>query len=266
MLRQVAKKLLPEKWQPYRRLRTLVEEGTRGTVVAGPFRGLRMPDDSAFGVYFPKLLGTYELELHDLMKGLVGSPYRTVIDIGAAEGYYACGLARLMPGAKVIAFEVTLRGRYLLEETIARNDLGERVAVRGLCELPQLRECFDHAQPPCFILCDAEGYEYELLDPAQVPGLRTATLLVEVHDFMLAGVSEKLKQRFLATHVVEAIHPRPRTRADFPLPMDGVKRVADRHFFTFMADDRPQANFWLWMRPRMANGAVAQAGRSSAGN
>lgn len=63
------------------------------TVRRGPFAGLRYPSHDAVGSsLWPKLLGSYEAELAPTFEALCATPYRTVVDVGAAEGYYAVGL------------------------------------------------------------------------------------------------------------------------------------------------------------------------------
>ena len=249
-LRFLSKLLLPRRYHPYWRLRRIVEEAAKGGVVSGPFKGLCFPSEAAFGVYFAKVLGTYEAELHPVIQEVINLNFPRIIDIGAAEGYYACGLGRAMQFSKVIAFEATVRGRYFLHETVERNQLEDRVAVRGLCEVPQLAECLENSSEAVFILCDVEGYEYELLDPLRVPGLVQAAILVETHDFLMKGLSGKLKRRFESTHIIREIRPRPRRREDFPLAAPGRNWFPDRYFNSFTDDGRPDNNFWLWMTPR----------------
>src|SRR5438105_426555 len=72
------------------------------TVLDGPFRGLRYPSASSLhSGLLPKLLGTYEAELHGPIEHLLKSrTYGAVVDVGAAEGYYAVGFALRCPEAR----------------------------------------------------------------------------------------------------------------------------------------------------------------------
>lgn len=45
----------------------LVQRLTRNEVVAGPFTGMKYPGKSVGSAYCPKLLGTYELELAEVI-------------------------------------------------------------------------------------------------------------------------------------------------------------------------------------------------------
>src|SRR5207302_4139553 len=74
--------------------------GTR--VQGGPFAGMEFVSRSAEGCLLPKLLGCYEAELHGFLARLPEIAYETVLNIGCAEGYYAVGIKRLLPSARVI--------------------------------------------------------------------------------------------------------------------------------------------------------------------
>jgi hypothetical protein len=255
--RKMLSALVPKRYHPYWKLRRLIETTTNGVVLSGPFRGLSLPPKAAFGVYYPKILGTYELELHAIVKDIITRDFATAINIGAAEGYYACGFAAAIPSARVTAFEATLMGRYLLQWTVEKNGLSGRVIVKGFCDSDELDICLRAATDPVLVVCDAEGYEYELLDPGRVTQLGRAAILVEVHDFALDGLSELLKQRFSKSHIIKEIHPRPRRREDFPIKIPGMGWVPGRYFNSFTSDDRPQDNFWLWMLPSQMHSLTA---------
>ena len=247
--RKMLSTLVPRRYHPYWKLRRVIETATNGVVLSGPFQGLALPLRAAFGDDYPKILGTYELELHAIVKEIISKHFATVINIGAAEGYYACGFAAAMPSIQVTAFEAMVTGRYLLQRTIEKNGLSGRVIVKGFCDLNELDNCLRAAMGRVLVVCDAEGYEYELLDPARVTELGRAAILVEVHDFAMNGLSELLKQRFSKSHTIEEVHPRPRLRDDFPIKTDGMRWIPARYFSSFTSDNRPQDNFWLWMLP-----------------
>ena len=45
-----------------------------------------MIDESIGSKLYPKILGTYELELHSTVQEIVESKYKKVINVGASEG------------------------------------------------------------------------------------------------------------------------------------------------------------------------------------
>ena len=78
-------------------------------VLAGPFAGMRYETEAVHSMHVPRLLGTYERELHASLERAPGMPYLRVINIGCGEGYYAVGLAMRLPGAHVHAFDSEVR-------------------------------------------------------------------------------------------------------------------------------------------------------------
>ena len=119
--------------------------------------------------------------------------------MGAADGYYAVGLARRCPAATVHAFEADPGARELLARAAAAN--GVVIRIEGAASPDDLRGLDGRA----LVVIDCEGCEATLLDPAQVPFLRTATIVAELHDFAVAGIGEKITGRFAATHDVTMI-------------------------------------------------------------
>lgn len=72
---------------------------------------MRYIDDSVGSVYLPKLLGIYEPELNRCVESLRAAKPSLIVDIGAAEGYYAIGLALRNLQARLVAFETLREGR-----------------------------------------------------------------------------------------------------------------------------------------------------------
>jgi len=100
-------------------------------VLYGPFPGLLYPEAVSVGSeWLPKILGTYESELHHTIEALCARGYTTIINIGAGEGYYAVGLARRIHQSKVFAFETDPLGQELCRKMAEMNQVGGRVMLR----------------------------------------------------------------------------------------------------------------------------------------
>src|SRR5262249_24805293 len=138
-----------------------------------------------------------------------------VVDIGAAEGYYAVGFARRLPKAQVIAFEMDPGGRRLLAEMAILNRVDDRVTVRGKCEQADLIKLASRYPEGVYII-DVEGGEETLLSPSIVPTLHRASILVEVHEFVHLGITERLVNRFHTSHDIKEIWQEPRNGIEFP--------------------------------------------------
>src|SRR5690242_18065465 len=66
------------------------------TVRHGTFAGVTYPSNVLWRDTIPKLLGTFELELHPVFETAQRRRYDLAVDIGSSEGYYAVGLAKLL--------------------------------------------------------------------------------------------------------------------------------------------------------------------------
>lgn len=218
--------------------------GSELTVIGGPFRGLRYPALESWGsALLPKLLGTYERELHAVIERVARRPYRLVVNIGAAEGYYTVGFALRMSQPPVIAFEIDPAARALLSLVIAYNGVQGRVTVKECCDSAQLLNLAENH--PGLIFSDCEGCEFELFEDPQVQALSAWDLLIETHDSLQQDITRPLAARFRATHRVTLIKPRRRTRADFPLRGD----FSRFEMLAAMDEDRHRAN-WLFLESK----------------
>ncbi len=149
------------------------------TVQRGPFAGLRLDLDALPVHIAPKLLGTYEDELHEAVEVLIARRPAQVLNVGCAEGYYAIGLARRLPDARVHAFDADPKARAATSRNAALNGVADRVTVHGVLH----HDAFESflRQDTTLVIMDCEGAEADLLDPARVPSLARVDVLVELH-------------------------------------------------------------------------------------
>lgn len=248
MFAPLIKKVVPARYRPIGYLLHLTRVRTENRIRSGPFAGIRYLDDSVASAYIPKLLGIYESELAAEVENICRRGPGLIVDIGAAEGYYAIGLAVRNPEAKVVAFEMDPRGQAALREMARLNQVGERLQIRGKCEPADLAAALGDATNPV-VICDVEGYEEKLLDRRAVPALDRATMLVELHDFLVPGITEELKKRFGATHRISHIWQQPRDRGQFPWRTLGTALLPKSYLDWSVSEWRPVRMAWLWMEP-----------------
>jgi len=168
------------------------------TVSGGPFAGLVYPDQEPLTLA-PKLLGIYERELHPAIEAAIAAQPDVIVNVGAADGYYAVGLARRCPDATVIAYEADARQRELCRRVAAAN--GVQIDIRGTAGPGDL----DGA---ALVVMDCEGCERALLQPLP------ATVIVELHDFLDPGVGDAIAARFADTHTVVLVPTAPQPPAN----------------------------------------------------
>jgi hypothetical protein len=254
MIADAIRKILPANVRPIKYLSNKTFARTGGRVHAGPFKRMKYSGESYGSCYIPKLLGIYERELNDAVEEACALGTSLIVDIGAAEGYYAVGMALRNPRARVVAFEMEEIGRKYLQETIRINAVQNAVEVRGKCEVENLAGLLKPELNPV-VICDCEGYEQVLLDPARVPGLTRSHVLVELHDFIIPGLAEQLEKRFAPTHQVSRIWQEPREPKDYPFDYLYLRLLPESYHRWVVSEWRPEKMSWLWMRPKAGQSA-----------
>lgn len=234
-------RLFPAEWADRR-----VRDKFGGQVQSGPFAGMAYPDDAlgTVNLLAPKLLGVYELELHDEVERLIAWAPQLVVNVGAADGYYAVGVARRLPDARVVAFDVDEARLAFLGELAELNGVRERVEiVAAACDHEALT---DRLGERAAVVCDCDGCEAGLLDPQAVPALRAASLIVEVHDHLAPGTNERLREAFGGSHDIVEIDGQPRRIGHFP-QLDFMPWVTRQ---LAIAEFRAGQGRWLALSPR----------------
>ena len=187
------------------------EHGSR--VLSGPFVGMAYVAQARGSALMPKLLGSYEEELHEVMEKVVATDYMAIIDIGCAEGYYANGLAMRMPSARIYAFDTDLSAQALCAEMARLNAVEARVSVFGECRTDDLNTLLTKRS---LIICDCEGFESEILRPDLVPAMARTDILVELHDHVQPGITPLILKRFEDTHRATTITAAERDATYYP--------------------------------------------------
>lgn len=184
--------------------RNLIGKLGQPVVQSGPFQGMLFHSKAAEGCYIPKLLGCYEEELHPLIRQMSEQKaYERIINVGCAEGYYAIGLARCLPTARILAFDINPNAQKSCRQLAELNQVGERVIVGGRVSPEDWPGLIDER---VLIVSDCEGAEYELLDPVKCPDLLRADLLIELHLIdSKPELAENLLKRYADTHDVQII-------------------------------------------------------------
>jgi precorrin-6B methylase 2 len=216
-------------------------EGPR--IWGGPFADMAYVTRATEGALIPRLLGTYESELHPHLAGFAAEGLDCVIDVGCAEGYYAVGLARIMPTVQLYAYDVSERARAACADLAARNGVTDRVIIGGEF-MPRDFEAF--AGKRVLVLVDAEGAEVDILQPALAPALAGMNIIVETHDVYRAGALATMMERFSPTHEIVRIDQQPKV---FDMP-PWLRQMAHLDQLLAVWEWRVRPTPWLVMRPK----------------
>jgi hypothetical protein len=197
---------------------------------------MRMSFSVSWGAAAPYLAGTYEHELHEVFERFIAQrPDRAVV-VGCADGYYAVGLAVRLPNAHIIAFEADPIARRTCRRTSRANDVQGRIEVRGRCNISDLDGLLEAGD---LLVCDVEGAELDLIDPARVPVLHEIDGVVELHDFVDPATTTTLSGRFPSASVIEANPMRARP--------PHLAHLSDADIALAMEEWRPESPPMRWL-------------------
>lgn len=257
-MKQLLRKAIPEGLQPENIAMQRVIKWADGEVKSGPFTGMKYVPESIGSALAPKLLGTYEQDLAPILTEIKNLKPGLLVDIGAAEGYYAVGILFANIAPRVIAYEMEETGRKLVAKLAERNGIGtDRLRIEGECTPENLTAALaDYRKGgetrPVVLIVDVEGFEGVLLDPEKLPALRDTPILVEMHDFLKEGLTELLQKRFAATHTIRRINETQRTQDDVVCDDWVFRALPPRFRANVVYECRPVTMHWLWMTPKGA--------------
>ena len=215
----------------------------------GPFKGMRYPEVRSVGsTVFPKLIGSYERELHPTIEAICRTAYSEVVDVGCAEGYYAVGLALRLPEAKVFAYDTDRVAIAQCERMARLNQVAERVVVGSSCDPDTLRSI--PVSGRALIISDCEGYERHLFTPEVVEWLAGHDVLVELHDFLDIEVSMLVRQRFQDSHTISVIDSLDDVKKAQTYAYEELSPYDLETRKVLLRERRPAAMEWFFMTPR----------------
>ena len=148
-------------------------------VRSGPFMGLLLNSTGSWGGHKARLLGTYELELWDVVDVIQRLNVRHVIDVGSADGYYSCGFAYKYSEMRVSAYDLSTRARCLTYYAAKVNGIHHRVSVKHFFDISKFVPNINVRE---LLLLDCEGYEVEIIKFDWIHKLSNVACLVECHE------------------------------------------------------------------------------------
>jgi hypothetical protein len=249
MIKRLLKKIVPKKYHPLYHLHTRTIQLSNGLIQKGPFSGMRYHDKSYSSGSCSKFNGTYEQEIQPIIENEINKQYDVFIDIGSADGYYSVGMALWSNCSKIISFECSQKARDLQYKLAVLNKVQERISIRGRCEKDDLKNCLKDFKN-ALILCDIEGYEYELLNPKLIPDLKKTSLIIEVHNHVWDKMENEISKRYIHTHDIKSFKTRTEFKnSDYCFPNFYYKILPKRYKSYPILDQRLQETTYLYLVP-----------------
>ena len=155
-------------------------------VAYGPFKGMKLNKDIWWSKNdrITQTLGTYEEHILESLIDFRNKGATRLIDIGAADGYFAVGMAYAKIYKNVYAFEIEQQGRYRIAENAYANGCKDSLIIQGEATHSSLAEILD-GEKKSTILIDIEGDVYNFLDEKMLRLLRGNYIICELHAFLV---------------------------------------------------------------------------------
>lgn len=230
----------------------------------GPFQGMKYPELEGVGSeLFPKLLGCYEMELYEWLDRIQHNQYDKIVNIGCAEGYYAVGLGRIFKDSEIYAFDLAERARVLCMQMGLANDLGERLKVFSKCTSNTLNKLDFGSRS--LIVCDCEGFEYELFQAEVMDNISNCDILIELHDFINPAISEKMLPLFEETHNLQIYRSMDDEFRILQLSekYKELRALSEYEKKIALGELRPTTMEWAFLTPKKAIGKKAPLRRET---
>ena len=166
--------------------RQILEEKYGLVVAHGPFKGMKLSKD----VWWQKndritqILGIYEKHVLERLRLFSMQGANRFVDIGAADGYFAIGMAYSKMYSKVFAFEIEKLAQDMIKENAIRNRCSDVVSVFGEAHYSSLEKLVSDGIKTT-LLIDIDGAEYRLLDEKMLSLLSNCYLICELHPWMV---------------------------------------------------------------------------------
>jgi hypothetical protein len=225
-----------------------IEAGPTVSILSGPFSGMKYLRSYNNEYFTQKVLGFYEYPLREVVEHICKTNYKLIIDIGAAEGYYACGLAYRNQNCTVVCFEADHAKHDAIRKIASLNTCLDRIQIRGYCNRNSLSSELSGENGLKLVFLDCEGAENDILVLESVRELERCDILVETHDFIVPGVTDRLIERFSTSHEISVFDD-----CDTP---EGVMSLGDElgvsdEMMRMASDElRSPGNGWLWMKAK----------------
>ena len=223
-----------------------------GVIQRGILEGYKLEEDSSWapGDLAGQLFGLYEQEVLSIIED-VRTRRHTLVNLGAADGYYGVGLVATGSFGQSVCYELSEAGREHLKRVAERNKVTELVQILGGAGPDFPRELHERNVPieQCLILSDVEGAEFDIFTPECLNALKGAEIIIELHDFLVDDGETRRKTLLAAAEAnFEATVVRMGARDLSVIPELAGLNDSDR--WLICSEGRAQLMSWLHLRPR----------------
>jgi hypothetical protein len=232
-------------------LSNILFEQFRGTVAYGPFKGFQLGDKFTWGKADAgsMIFGFYEKEVLDFLVS-VPATHKTLIDLGAADGYYSVGCLVNNLFEFTYCYEISELSRENIKYCSELNNVSKRIAINGMATADFYMQLIEQKVDlsKCFLLCDIEGGEFDVFNEKTFEAFKGAVILIEIHEWHQNGKIkyEKLKQEASQFFNITEITMGSRDLSIFP----ELSKYHDSDRWLLCSEGRGQLMTWLKLEPK----------------
>ena len=212
----------------------------------GVFKDLKINKDISWGQgdIASKIYGLYENRIQKILKE-IRKPI--LIDVGAADGYFAIGSLYSGLSEYCYAFEQSEIGKKTLLKTAKINNVSSKLSIKGKVDsknfLSMLPKDIDFSQ--VVLLCDIEGEEYNLFTNDILKKLAKANLIIEIHNNVEEKIQKQFLQRVKKYFNTSIIIDNQKEYVDLPL----LHSLNDIDRALIACEGRSYIGKWLYLKP-----------------
>jgi hypothetical protein len=221
----------------------------KNTVLHGVFEGMKLSDKVWWGKYdvATKIFGQYET--HVLNKIIeLSEENKLFIDIGAADGYFAIGMVYSGFYQRAICFEISEKGRLVIEENACINNVSKNIIINGIANSEAINKVISN-NDTAVVLIDIEGAEFDLLTCDFLYILRNCTIIIELHDTFVNGLNDRREQlfnrasKYFDFNYIKRANPEINSFSE-------LKNLNDLSRFLLFSEGRPNMMDWVCLSPK----------------
>lgn len=223
-----------------------------GVIAYGPLKGFRLDAESSWNAadLGSKMFGLYEQEVLAMLEHRRGKA-DVLVNLGAADGYYGVGAVKCGMFSKAVCYEATPEGRQVIAKTAALNQVADRIDIRqqAAASFPDELRAGGCDPARCLVLCDIEGGEFDVFTPECIAKLAQATLVIELHEFMVPDGDARAKVLLEALGAVFKLSFATMGARDLS-PFPELVNVNDTDRWLICSEGRGRMMTWVLCEPR----------------
>lgn len=169
------------------RINKIITKKTLGVIQYGIFKGMTINHyESTWGgrTITSKLLGHYERQVSNhLVHMFKTNKNKTFYNFGAADGYYSIGVLYSKLADKSINFEENKKAHDIIKKNANINLCENQIKIYNKITKQKILIALEKIGKPGVLLCDVEGYEFNLFDKNIFNKLNHTHIIIEIHKF-----------------------------------------------------------------------------------